>query len=112
MTNQIYNYKDKSKRRFGEGAVLLGDVIGNFISERLTDRHESSLQLQQAWDELLEPQLAEHCSIDGFSGGVLRVKVSAPGYMYEMRLRKNHLRSEINKKINCGRVKEIKLFIG
>jgi hypothetical protein len=91
---------------------LLGEVLGKIMVERVSVRHEQTLQLEQAWAEILPPDLAAHCRIDEFSPGTLKVAVDGPAYMHELRLCKEELCSEINRAVPCARVRDIKLVIG
>ncbi len=80
--------------------------------ERVSVRHEQTLQLEQAWAEILSPDLAAHCRIDEFSPGTLKVVVDGPGYMHELRLCKKDLCSEINRAAPSAKIRDIKLVIG
>jgi hypothetical protein len=95
-----------------EEVTLLGEVLGPMVHGRLSARCEQSVKLQQCWDEFLPPALAEHCRIKEFSAGVLNVMVDGPGYMHELRLCKEELRSELKSAVPGVKIKEIKLFIG
>jgi len=95
-----------------ENVTLLSEVLGPMVHERLSTRCEQSVQLQQCWDEILPPQLADKCRIDEFSTGVMKVMVDGPGYMHELRLCKEELRSELNAAVSGVKIKEIKLSIG
>jgi hypothetical protein len=93
-------------------APLLGEVLGKIIVKRLSVRHEQTLQLEQAWAEILPPDLAAHCRIEEFSTGTLKVAVDGPGYMHELRLCKKDLCSEINRAVPGARIRDMKLVIG
>lgn len=95
-----------------EKIPLLGEVLGKIMDERLSVRHEQAMQLEQAWAEILPPNLAAHCRIDEFSPGTLKVVVDNPGYMHELRLCKNDLCGEINRAVPGAKIKDIKLVVG
>jgi predicted nucleic acid-binding Zn ribbon protein len=95
-----------------ENVTLLGEVLGPMVHERLSARCERSVLLQQCWDEILPPGLAEHCRIDELSAGVLTVLVDGPAFMHELRLCREQLREELNASVPVAKIKEIKLSIG
>ena len=82
------------------------------VNEQLKARCEQSVLLQQCWAEVLPPELTDHCRIDEFSAGVLKVFVDGPGYMHELRLCREELRDELNAAMPGVKLKEIKLSIG
>ena len=96
----------------GKDSLLLGDVLGRMMEDRLGNRHEQTVLLQQAWAEILPPELAEHCRIDEFSTGRLTVVVDGPGYMHEMRLCKKDLCAEVSRTVPGLSVRDIKLVVG
>jgi len=95
-----------------ESIPLLGEVLEKMVGERLSVRHEQTMQLEQAWAEVLPSLLAAHCRIDEFSSGTLKVVVDRPGYMHELRLCKKDLCSEINRAAPSAKIRDIKLVIG
>jgi predicted nucleic acid-binding Zn ribbon protein len=95
-----------------ENVTLLGEVLGPMVNERLSTRYEQSVKLQQRWNEILPPELAEHCRIEEFSAGVLKVIVDGPGYMHELRLCKEELCGELSAAVLGVKIKDIKLLIG
>jgi hypothetical protein len=95
-----------------ENVTLLGEVLGPMVHERLSTKCEQSVKLQQRWDEILPPELAEHCRIEEFSADLLKVIVYGPVYMHELRLCKEELCDELNSGVPGVKVKDIRLSIG
>jgi hypothetical protein len=117
MTGQLESSRYMESRLNGDSrkkkeAFLLGDVLGQVMKERLSARHEQSIQLKNAWDEVLPQELSEHCRIESFSAGKLTVVVDGPGYMHELRLCKKELCNEMNARLSGMRIREIKPAIG
>jgi hypothetical protein len=95
-----------------ENISRLSEVLDSIMDERLSVRHEQTVQLEQAWAEVLPSGLAAHCRIGEFSPGVLKVIVDGPGYMHELRLCKKDLCDAINRAAPSAKIKDIKLVAG
>ena len=90
----------------------LGDVVQVVMRDRVEPRCEKLNPLNEAWEKILPPLLAENCRIDSLSAGTLRVVASSPSYMYEMRLCSQTLLEQIQKSCPKARVQKIKIVIG
>jgi len=82
------------------------------MDERVCAGYEQSQRLRQSWLEVVPGELAAHCRIEEFTGGVIKVVVDGPAYMHELRLWKRKLCERLNSITpRCG-VKDIKIVIG
>ena len=103
--NEI-RWKNQSK------PVLLGNVLKDVMAKRISHRHGKVEMIEQIWSQLLPLELTEHCRIDSFNNGVLKVIVDGPGYMHEMRLCKSQLLEQLKTETTGIGIKDIRFDIG
>jgi len=65
-----------------------------------------------AWSEILPDELGEHCGIVEVTGGLLKVKVDSPAYMYELQLCGSELLDELRRRCPRARLTRIKFAVG
>jgi len=90
----------------------LGDVVQQFMDERISPRHRRFAAITEVWSVLLPEELCRHCRLGDFSGGQLKVFVDSPSYMHELRLCGPQLLSELQERCRSARVRTIKFAIG
>jgi len=71
------------RRRRSDEAVRLGEVARRLMVEQISPRQSRFGMVADAWSEILPDELGEHCGIVEVTGGLLKVKVDSPAYMYE-----------------------------
>ena len=91
-----------------DNAQPLGDVIKDLVGNVISERQKQCRQLTDIWQQLLPEELSGHCRLIEFSSGTIRLKVSGPAYLHELRLCKGHLVKELNKCLDGVRVRDIK----
>jgi hypothetical protein len=99
------------RRRKTFGAVSLGQVAKQLLTERISPKQAKFSQVDEVWRDLLPAELLRHCEIVGISGGQLDVQVDSPSYVYELQLCSSELLSELQQKCPRVRLTRIKFTV-
>jgi hypothetical protein len=91
---------------------LLGEAVNRYIAERIEPQQEASDSVTAAWREVIPQNLSRFCRVAEIVHGRVRIVVSSPSYLHQLRLSGPRLLSQLQAR--CGRkaVKEIKFEIG
>ena len=100
--------KWRTQKGCGRNISKLGDVVDWWMKRVVVPKAEKFSPLSEVWSQLLPPTLAEHCRIDSFSGGVLKIAVDSSAYMYELRLCSHMLLEQLQKTCPKARIRQIK----
>jgi predicted nucleic acid-binding Zn ribbon protein len=93
-------------------AVSLGDVLSELMENRVWPQQIRFELIAEAWSQLLPAELYQRCRIVDISGGVLKVLVDSPSYMYELQLLSCELLKELLRRCPRAQVREIKFAVG
>ncbi len=115
--NSQTNHESGATGRFrksnrSEPAASLGDVLKDIMAGRISKIQGKINVIEQSWNDLLPAELLEHCRIDSFEGGVLKVVVDSPGYMHEMRLCQEQLLEQMKELTTGVGLRDIRFVIG
>lgn len=90
----------------------LADAVNQYIAECLEPRREGSADVTAAWKEIVPHEFAGCCRIAEIARGRVKIAVSSPSYLYQLRLSGPELLKQLQGR--CGRraVKELKFETG
>jgi len=97
------------RRRPGDSATRLADMLGALMSVVLEPGHERFSVLAEAWEHVLPPEMLEHCKVAGLADGRLTVAVAGSAHRYEMQMRSAELLAELKRRCPAARLKKIEL---
>ncbi len=103
-----FEHRTRGRR---EEAVSLGHVVRQLMAEQISPRQARLCELADLWGRLLPGSLREHCEIVDISGGLLKVEVDSPSYLYELQLCSEELLEELQRQCPGARVKRIKFVV-
>ena len=84
-------------------ASKLGEVISEYITQRVGPKQSYFSAIAEVWGELIPTKLREHCVLADFSKGQLKVTVDSPAYLYELQLRRSELLRELQRLMRGSR---------
>jgi predicted nucleic acid-binding Zn ribbon protein len=94
------------------------DVLGAVISSISGEKKQRIDRIRQAWDKILDKKAQKHVRLASFKtnphsrAGRLVVDVDSSAWMYEMNLRRQQLKKDLNKQLAGVAIDEIILRIG
>jgi len=103
--------KWRTKRKLNK-TTRLGDVVKQFMENRVSPRQARFEAIAEVWSRLLPAEVHNHCEIADISGGQLKVLVDSPSYVYDLRLCSPELLEELQQQCPRARIKKIKFTIG
>jgi len=74
------------RRQFSDRVVPLSQPLGRLMKNTLARRVRQLSALVAAWDELIPQSIGEHTAMEGFSRGVLTVKVDSAAHRFQLRM--------------------------
>ena len=106
----MINKSTEVKRQ--DPTAKLGDVVKQFVENNIEPKHKKSSPLMELWDKILPEGQRRHCKIDSISGGLMKVKVDSPSYLYDLQLSGGELLAKIKEHCPAARIKKIKFTVG
>ena len=93
----------KVKHREHEKIPKLGDSMVSFFKKEVQKRQTKLTQIAAAWSALIPPELSEHCCLESFSAGSLKILVDNSAHLYQL---KQLLLGGVEKqlKLTCGMI--------
>lgn len=92
-----------SKVKHREPAPIdkLGTSMVSFFKREVQKRQTKLTQIAVAWNAAIPPELSEHCCLESFSGGSLKILVDSSPHLYQL---KQLLLGGVEKqlKLTCG----------
>lgn len=73
------------RRQFYNRVVPLSQPLDRLMKHTLAKRVRQLSALVAAWDELIPQSIGEHTALEGFSRGVLTVKVDSAAHRFQLR---------------------------
>lgn len=92
-------------------ASRIGDLASNVV-QRLAPVSRRTGALEEAWADLVPPNLREHCRLVSFRNGCLKVVASGSSYLYELQLCKAVLLEELQAQCPGVRIRRIDVSMG
>jgi hypothetical protein len=92
-------------------AFGLGQVAQQLMDRQISPRQAVFSEVAETWSQMLPAELGGRCEIVDISGGLLKVGVDSPSYMYELQLCSSELLEELQ--LNCpkARLTKVKFVI-
>ncbi len=92
-------------------AASLGQIAQQLLDGQISPRQAVFSEVAEAWSQMLPDELARHCEIVDVSGGLLKVRVDSPSYMYELQLCGSQLLDELQQECPRARLTKIKFVV-
>ncbi|MHC4625593.1 MAG: DciA family protein [Planctomycetota bacterium] len=99
------------RRRKRYGALDLGQVAQQLMDRQITPRQAVFSDVVEAWSRMLPAELSRHCEIVDISGGLLKVRVDSPSYLYELQLCSSELLEELQQHCPKARLTAVKFVV-
>lgn len=77
----------------------IGDILKSVARKQGWEDKLSQHKIPQAWEEIIEPGISKITKIIKFSRGTLIIRVDSPTWRYELNLREQKLREDLNNSI-------------
>ncbi len=74
------------RRGFYRKDLSFGKVVDNYMRRRVYPRQKKLQRIAQAWSELLPDDICQHCCLEDYSRGILKVLVDSPIYLSELNM--------------------------
>lgn len=103
------NMRTKSSSK---ATARLGEVVSELMEQQISPRQGRFGPVAELWSDLLPAELGLHCRLADISGGQLKVLVDSPSYMQELRLCREDLLRELQRRCPRARINQIKITIG
>lgn len=92
-------------------ASRLGDLASNLMQE-LAPVSSRAGSLEEAWTDVVPPNLRAHCKLVSFQNGCLKIVAGESSYLYELQLCKAALLEEFRGKCPGVRINRIDVAMG
>ena len=74
-----------AKRTSPEPTPLLGPELLSFFKHSVQKRQTKLAKIAECWCQLVPPTLLEHCALESFHAGTLKVIVDSAAHLYELK---------------------------
>lgn len=85
----------------------LSDVIGFEVRKRGWDQTLSVASITGDWEQIVGPQVAEHCPIESFEGGTLIARADSTAWAQQLQLLLPHIHKRIDERVGPGVVEKV-----
>jgi predicted nucleic acid-binding Zn ribbon protein len=92
-------------------AFGLGQVAQQLMDRQISPRQAVFSEVAETWSQMLPAELGVHCEIIDISGGLLKVRVDSPSYMYELQLCSSELLEELQQHCPKARLTKVKFVV-
>ena len=92
-------------------AAGLGEVAQQLMDRQISPRQAVFSEVAETWSQMLPAELGGHCEIVDISGGLLKVRVDSPSYMYELQLCSSELLEELQQHCPKARLTKVKFVV-
>jgi predicted nucleic acid-binding Zn ribbon protein len=108
-TNRVIARQVGVKR---EKPQRLGDALVELMENQITPHRARFGSVAEVWEQLLPAELRQHCRIEGFKKGRLKVVAESPSYQFELRLCSSELVKELAARCPRAKVERIEIVVG
>jgi len=108
---RLQNTLKYRRRRKPYSALGLGQIAQQLMDRQISPRQAVFSDVAETWSRMLPAELSRHCEIVDISGGLLKVQVDSPSYMYELRLCSSELLEELQQHCRKARLTRIKFVV-
>ncbi len=108
---RIQNTLKCRRTRKPYSAFGLGQVAQQLMDRQISPRQAVFSEVAETWSQMLPAELGGHCEIVDISGGLLKVRVDSPSYMYELQLCSSELLEELQQHCPKARLTKVKFVV-
>ena len=101
-----YRSKNGTGRSRWDPAAL-GDVLGIEVAKRGWDRTLSVASVTGDWEQIVGPQVAQHCPIESFEGGTLIARADSTAWAQQLKILLPHIHRRIDERVGPGIVEKV-----
>ena len=101
-----YRSKNGTGRSRWDPAAL-GDVLGIEVAKRGWDRTLSVASVTGDWEQIVGPQVAQHCPIESFEGGTLIARADSTAWAQQLQILLPHIHRRIDERVGPGIVEKV-----
>ena len=83
------------------------EILNEFAKSHGLEDKLQQAKIPEVWNKVVDNKISNISKIIKFAQGTLIVSINSPTWRYELNLRKQRLRSDLNKKLGEEIVKEI-----
>lgn len=92
--------------------LKLSDAISELLETQIQPKQKKFSRLIESWDELLPPELVDHCRPVEIAAGRLKVMVDSPLYKYQLQIHCRSLIKQIRQACPRAQIRQIKIVLG
>ena len=98
--------------RVPRGPESLGDLLDDVVASRRWGERLRGATVFDRWDEVVGPELAQHCEPVRLAGGVLTVAASSPQWATQLRYLTGQLQLNVNAAMGEPVVSSVNVVVG
>ena len=92
--------------------TALKDIIGNLLGDGTLPFNPDDANIWKVWDEIVGPAISKNARPSRIKNGMLRVTVSDPIWLQELKFLESDIREKLNSKLGRNAVEKIEFRIG
>jgi predicted nucleic acid-binding Zn ribbon protein len=90
----------------------LKEIVKEILKDGTVPFNPEDMEIWRVWDEVVGPVVSRHAQPAWFDKGCLRVMVSDPIWLQELRFSVDEIKKGLNSKLGRGAVKHIDIRVG
>ena len=88
------------------------DVISNLLSNGTLPFNPDDAAIWKVWDEVVGPAISRHSQPSWIKNRILKVKVSDPIWLQELKFIEKDIKEKLNKKLGRKAIEKIEFRVG
>ena len=96
----------------GNSLTSLKDIITNILRDGALPFNPDDASIWKVWDEVVGPTISRNAQPSWIKNGRLKVMVSDPIWLQELKFVEDSIREKLNKKLERKAVKKIEFRVG
>lgn len=96
-----------SSRPHRDDATSVGDFLGALADQQGWNQHLASSRVFTDWASIVGPEVAQHCTVEDFSDGVVHLRATSTAWAKEITLLAPRLVAKLNELLGDGSVLRI-----
>ena len=106
----IYRYRSMGKD--SDSLTSLRDIIARLLEDGTLPFNPEDARIWEEWDRVVGPSISNNARPSWIKNGVLRVRVSDPIWLQELKFLEEDIRRELNETLGREAVKKIEFRVG
>ncbi|MGM0451792.1 MAG: DUF721 domain-containing protein [Thermodesulfobacteriota bacterium] len=90
----------------------IGDLLPGIVKSMRRETDTELARIRDIWNQVLEPEIAEHAQPAALKNDALLVHVASPTLTQQLRFLTPEIIKQLNRVIGAGRINEIKYKVG